>query len=93
MANYPVENVSPSFSELEEKTLKYWQDKRIFEKSVERNPKVKNGQSNEFVFYDGPPFANGLPHYGHIVTSYVKDIIPRYQTMKGTHVERRQGWD
>lgn len=93
MAHYPAEKVSPSFSELEEQVLKNWQEKRIFEKSVERNPKIKNGQSNEFVFYDGPPFANGLPHYGHIVTSYVKDIIPRYQTMKGHHVERRQGWD
>lgn len=93
MANYPVEKASPSFSELEELTLKRWQDRKIFEKSVERNPRTRNGQSNEFVFYDGPPFANGLPHYGHIVTSYVKDIIPRYQTMKGKHVERRQGWD
>ena len=48
---------------------------------------------NEFVFYDGPPFANGLPHYGHLLTGYVKDIVPRYQTMRGRHVERRFGWD
>lgn len=93
MAPYPAAKVSPSYAELEEAILKRWQDNRTFEKSVARNPKTKNGQSNEFVFYDGPPFANGLPHYGHIVTSYVKDIIPRYQTMKGKHVERRQGWD
>ena len=49
--------------------------------------------SNEFVFYDGPPFANGLPHYGHLLTGYVKDIVPRYQTMRGRRVERRFGWD
>ena len=55
--------------------------------------RVIDGKSNEFVFYDGPPFANGLPHYGHIVTGFVKDIVPRYQTMRGTPVERRFGWD
>ena len=49
--------------------------------------------ANEFVFYDGPPFANGLPHYGHLLTGYVKDIVPRYQTMRGRKVERRFGWD
>ena len=49
--------------------------------------------ANEFVFYDGPPFANGLPHYGHLLTGYVKDLIPRYQTMRGKRVERRFGWD
>ena len=49
--------------------------------------------ANEFVFYDGPPFANGLPHYGHLLTGYVKDLIPRYQTMRGRRVERRFGWD
>ncbi len=48
---------------------------------------------DEFVFYDGPPFANGLPHYGHLLTGYVKDIVPRYQTMRGRRVERRFGWD
>ena len=52
----------------------------------------ENGD-NEFVFYDGPPFANGLPHYGHLLTGYVKDLIPRYQTMRGRRVERRFGWD
>ena len=49
--------------------------------------------AEEFVFYDGPPFANGLPHYGHIVTGFVKDLVPRYQTMRGKPVERRFGWD
>ena len=48
---------------------------------------------NEFVFYDGPPFANGLPHYGHLLTGYVKDVVPRYRTMRGQRVERRFGWD
>ena len=52
----------------------------------------ENGD-NEFVFYDGPPFANGLPHYGHLLTGYVKDVVPRYQTMRGRRVERRFGWD
>ena len=50
-------------------------------------------QDNEFVFYDGPPFANGLPHYGHLLTGYVKDVVPRYRTMRGQRVERRFGWD
>ena len=59
---------------------------------MERNPAGENG-SNEFVFYDGPPFANGLPHYGHLLTGYVKDIVPRFQTMRGKRVERRFGWD
>ncbi len=49
--------------------------------------------ANEFVFYDGPPFANGLPHYGHLLTGFVKDVVPRYQTMRGRRVERRFGWD
>ncbi|MBV9752216.1 MAG: isoleucine--tRNA ligase, partial [Hyphomicrobiales bacterium] len=56
-------------------------------------PRAIDGKSNEFVFYDGPPFANGLPHYGHLVTGFVKDLVPRYQTMRGRHVERRFGWD
>ena len=49
--------------------------------------------ANEFVFYDGPPFANGLPHYGHLLTGYVKDVVPRFRTMQGRRVERRFGWD
>ena len=62
--------------------------KRTFERSVEQPCR-----DNEFVFYDGPPFANGLPHYGHLLTGYVKDVVPRYQTMRGHRVERRFGWD
>ena len=57
-----------------------------------RRPAGENG-ANEYVFYDGPPFANGLPHYGHLLTGYVKDVVPRYQTMRGRRVERRFGWD
>jgi isoleucyl-tRNA synthetase len=83
---------SPRFPALEERVLAFWKADKTFEASVERNPAGNNG-SNEFVFYDGPPFANGLPHYGHLLTGYVKDIVPRYQTMRGRHVERRFGWD
>ena len=57
-----------------------------------QRPAGENG-ANEYVFYDGPPFANGLPHYGHLLTGYVKDVVPRYQTMRGRRVERRFGWD
>ena len=76
------------FPQIEEEILKFWQDNKMFEKSLEKN---KNKKS--FVFYDGPPFATGLPHYGHILPGTIKDIVPRYQTMKGKFVERRWGWD
>jgi isoleucyl-tRNA synthetase len=83
---------SPRFPEIEERVLAYWAEDDTFRASVEqRDPGV--GGENEFVFYDGPPFANGLPHYGHLLTGYVKDIVPRYQTMRGKRVERRFGWD
>ena len=82
----------PSFPKLEEDVLAYWKKDQTFEASVAARPAGKNGD-NEFVFYDGPPFANGLPHYGHLLTGYVKDVVPRYQTMRGRHVERRFGWD
>ena len=72
--------------------LAFWKADDTFLASVERNPAGENG-ANEFVFYDGPPFANGLPHYGHLLTGYVKDVVPRYQTMRGRRVERRFGWD
>ena len=77
---------------LEEEVLAYWDADGTFQASVEARPSGEHG-SNEFVFYDGPPFANGLPHYGHLLTGYVKDVIPRYQTMLGRRVERRFGWD
>ncbi|GDY32801.1 isoleucine--tRNA ligase [Gandjariella thermophila] len=82
----------PSFPALELEVLRYWEADRTFPASVEARPAGENG-ANEFVFYDGPPFANGLPHYGHLLTGYVKDVVPRYQTMRGRRVERRFGWD
>jgi isoleucyl-tRNA synthetase len=83
---------SPNFPAVEERILKYWDEDGTFMASVEGRDAGDNGE-NEFVFYDGPPFANGLPHYGHLLTGYVKDLIPRYQTMRGRRVERRFGWD
>ncbi|HEX6357840.1 isoleucine--tRNA ligase [Actinophytocola sp.] len=83
---------SPSFPQIEEAVLAYWADDDTFQASIEQRDAGENGD-NEFVFYDGPPFANGLPHYGHLLTGYVKDVVPRYQTMRGKHVERRFGWD
>ncbi|RYB92746.1 isoleucine--tRNA ligase [Nocardioides glacieisoli] len=83
---------SPRFPAIEEAVLAYWEADDTFRASVEQRDAGDDG-SNEFVFYDGPPFANGLPHYGHLLTGYVKDLIPRYQTMRGHKVERRFGWD
>ncbi|GCD91038.1 isoleucine--tRNA ligase [Nocardioides sp. LS1] len=83
---------SPRFPEIEERVLAYWEADDTFQASVDQRDAGENG-ANEFVFYDGPPFANGLPHYGHLLTGYVKDLIPRYQTMRGKRVERRFGWD
>ncbi|HJT02225.1 MAG TPA: isoleucine--tRNA ligase, partial [Pseudonocardiaceae bacterium] len=90
-ATEPV-TATPRFPQLESAVLKYWEADQTFPASVAARPAGKNG-SNEFVFYDGPPFANGLPHYGHLLTGYVKDVVPRYQTMRGHRVERRFGWD
>ncbi|GAA4423260.1 isoleucine--tRNA ligase [Georgenia halophila] len=83
---------SPSLPALEREVLDYWERDRTFRASLDNRPAGENGE-NEFVFYDGPPFANGLPHYGHLLTGYVKDVVPRFQTMRGKHVERRFGWD
>src|SRR5690349_9324878 len=83
---------SPRFPEIEERILKYWDEDGTFVASVENRSAGTDGD-NEFVFYDGPPFANGLPHYGHLLTGYVKDVVPRYETMRGRRVERRFGWD
>ena len=90
--HYPEVSPKADFPALEEDILKMWRDNGTFKKSVNNRAAGEKG-SNEYVFYDGPPFANGLPHYGHLVTGYVKDIIPRYQTMRGHRVERRFGWD
>ncbi len=75
-------------SEIEKKILGFWEKDQTFKKSVER--KARNG---DYVFYDGPPFATGTPHYGHIVASLMKDMVPRYFTMRGFRVPRRWGWD
>jgi isoleucyl-tRNA synthetase len=80
------------FPEIEQRVLEHWDADKTFAASVEGRPAGVNGD-NEYVFYDGPPFANGLPHYGHLLTGYVKDLVPRYQTMRGRRVERRFGWD
>jgi len=76
------------FPKMEEEILAFWEKNGIFKKSI-----AQREGKDEFVFYDGPPFATGLPHFGHFVPGTIKDIIPRYQTMKGKKVERRFGWD
>jgi isoleucyl-tRNA synthetase len=82
--------VSPqvNFPEVERAVLSDWKANDTFKKSLDIR---KNAP--KYFFYDGPPFANGTPHYGHLLQGTVKDIIPRYQTMKGFYVERRFGWD
>jgi isoleucyl-tRNA synthetase len=77
-----------SFPKMEEEILKFWDEQKIFEKSISERPADKL-----YSFYDGPPFATGTPHYGHIVASAIKDTVPRYFTMKGYRVERKWGWD
>ncbi len=72
----------------EEATLAFWQREKIFEKSL-----AKETPKGDYIFYDGPPFATGTPHYGHIVASVIKDVVPRYFTMRGYHVPRKWGWD
>ena len=90
--SYPQVDPQPNFPAIETETLKFWQQDNTFAASVEQHATTGDA-SNEFVFYDGPPFANGLPHYGHLLTGFVKDAVPRYQTMRGKRVERRFGWD
>ena len=79
---------SPRFPSIEEQVLAYWKHDGTFQASVEQRDGCP-----EWVFYDGPPFANGLPHYGHLLTGYAKDLFPRFQTMRGKLVHRRFGWD
>ncbi len=79
---------TPDFPALELQVLEHWAADDTFRASIARR-----ADAPEYVFYDGPPFANGLPHYGHLLTGYVKDIVPRYRTMRGFKVERRFGWD
>ncbi|PIS05011.1 MAG: isoleucine--tRNA ligase, partial [Candidatus Buchananbacteria bacterium CG10_big_fil_rev_8_21_14_0_10_42_9] len=78
----------PDFVKKEEAILTFWQKNKIFEKSVEMRPAKRS-----YVFYDGPPFATGTPHYGHLPASFIKDVVPRFWTMRGHRVERRWGWD
>ena len=78
----------PDFPAIEAKILQRWSEDNTFQESIDERP-----ESDEYVFYDGPPFANGLPHHGHLLTGYVKDVVPRYWTMRGKKVERRFGWD
>ncbi len=85
---YQKVDTSLNFVEREKKIVAFWKENQIFEKSIEKN---KGGK--EFSFFDGPPTANGKPHIGHILTRVMKDIVPRFQTMKGKHVLRKAGWD
>jgi isoleucyl-tRNA synthetase len=83
-----TEDSKSKIAEREFATLNFWKNNQIFEKSLNRkSPK------GEYIFYDGPPFATGLPHYGHIRAGTIKDVIPRFKTMQGYHVPRRWGWD
>lgn len=86
--SYPIVPPQPSFPALEQEVLASWEADSTFVASVE----AREG-ADEYVFYDGPPFANGLPHYGHLLTGFVKDAVPRYRTMRGQQVHRRFGWD
>ncbi len=90
---YPEVKSNVNFAEIENEVLKYWEEQNIFKQSIDNRESTKSGKNNEFVFYDGPPFANGLPHYGHLLTGFIKDAYARYQTTKGRKVERRFGWD
>ncbi|HUH53226.1 MAG TPA: class I tRNA ligase family protein, partial [Microbacteriaceae bacterium] len=85
-----AENIvsSPKFPDIEKEILEFWRQDDTFKESIRQREDAK-----EWVFNDGPPFANGLPHYGHLLTGYAKDVFPRYQTMRGKKVERRFGWD
>ena len=89
---YPKVDPQPNFPAVENETLDFWASDHTFQASIDQRDAGTDGV-NEYVFYDGPPFANGLPHYGHLLTGFVKDAVPRYQTMQGKRVERRFGWD
>ena len=85
---FPQLDPKKSISDVEKEILAFWKRDKIFERTVESRP-----PRNSFVFFDGPPFATGTPHYGHILAGTIKDAIPRYFTMKGYHIERTFGWD
>ncbi len=82
------DNTQFSFVEMEHSILEFWENENIFQKSLQQSKEF-----DPYVFYDGPPFATGLPHHGHLTASTIKDVIPRYWTMQGKHVSRRFGWD
>src|SRR5688500_12417704 len=90
----PKETAAPKAAQKSEVALReeaiqaFWEERDIFNKSVE-----KDAPNGHFVFYDGPPFATGLPHYGHILAGTIKDVIPRFWTMNGYRIERKWGWD
>jgi isoleucyl-tRNA synthetase len=93
-SHYPQIRSDVEFPQLERDIRAFWHDQNVFERSVAERAALKHdGSTNAYVFYDGPPFANGLPHHGHLLTGYVKDAVARYQTMLGKRVERRFGWD
>ena len=85
---YQKVSTNLNFVEREKETEKFWKENDIFRKSMENR---KEGET--YTFYDGPPTANGKPHIGHVLTRVIKDMIPRYQTMKGKYVPRKAGWD
>ena len=85
---HPNVQQKKTVAEKEKEVLKFWKENRIFEKSLE-----KEALKGDFVFYDGPPFATGLPHHGSLLSSVIKDVVPRYKTMRGFRVARRWGWD
>lgn len=85
---YPEPNNETDFKKLEQNILTFWKNQYIFEESIN-----KNENKVDFVFFDGPPFANGLPHYGHLLAGFIKDTVARYQTMNGKKVLRKFGWD
>ena len=88
MSNFKKVDLRKKYSEMEKEVIGFWREDKTFEKSVEQRDK-----KDAYVFYDGPPFITGVPHYGTLLSSIVKDVVPRYWTMKGKHVERRWGWD
>lgn len=90
---YPEILSDVNLAEVEKEILDYWKENEIFQKSINNRSNNKKERNSHFVLYDGPPFANGLPHYGHLLTGFIKDVYSRYQTMKGKRVERRLGWD
>jgi len=82
-------------SDREQEILEFWNKNKIFERTLQKKPNFWQSLfgKRDFVFYDGPPFATGTPHHGHLLASTIKDVIPRYKTMRGFHVDRRWGWD